>query len=76
MRTNSFRHFWLYPFENKNDYVVGDAVCTGPNGTVSKMTREEIKEWPDRILGYVSSIPDYEYWNSKKVDNRIWIRVV
>ena len=40
-----------------------------------KMTREEIKEYPDRIVGIVSEIPDYEEWNGVKVNNRIWIKV-
>ena len=66
-----------YPFENKEIYEPGDAVCSGPNGTISKMSREEIKEWPDRIVGYVSEIPTYEYWGSDKVEvnGRIWIKI-
>lgn len=66
-----------YPFENKQIYEPGDAVCSGPNGTISKMTREEIREWPDRIVGYVSEIPSYEFWGSDqvKVNGRIWIKI-
>lgn len=66
-----------YPFEDKEIYEPGDAVCSGPNGTISKMTREEIKEWPDRIVGYVSEIPTYKYWGSNKVEvnGRIWIKI-
>lgn len=66
-----------YPFEDKNSFEPGDAVCTGPNGTVSKMTREEIWQYPDRIIGTVSEIPDYEVWGSGnvKVNGRIWIKV-
>ena len=66
-----------YPYEDREIYEPGDAVCSGPNGTISKMTREEIKEWPDRIIGYVSEIPNYKYWGSDsvKVDGRIWIKV-
>lgn len=66
-----------YPLENRTSYAAGDAVCAGPNGTVSKMTREEIREYPDRILGTVSEIPDYEVWgeNDIIVDGRIWIKV-
>ena len=42
------------------------------------MTREEIKEYPDCIIGYVSAIPDYEIWGEHNtiVDGRIWIKVV
>ena len=66
-----------YPYEERDKYEPGDAVCTGPWGTVSKMTREEIREWPDRIIGYVSSVPKYEIWPEKdiKVNGRIWIKV-
>jgi hypothetical protein len=41
------------------------------------MTREEIRNWPDTIVGYVSEIPDYKEWGSEgvKVDGRIWIKV-
>jgi hypothetical protein len=67
-----------YPYEDRYKYEPGDAVCTGPNGTVSKMTQMEIKEYPDRIIGYVSAIPEYEEWGewNDKVDTRIWIKVV
>ena len=66
-----------YTYEDRNLYVVGDAVCSGPDGTISKMTREEIKEYPDRIIGIVSEIPDYEYWGqfATKVNGRIWIKI-
>jgi hypothetical protein len=41
------------------------------------MTREEIREWPDRIIGLVSEIPEYEYWGDSNipVNNRIWIKI-
>jgi hypothetical protein len=41
------------------------------------MTREEITYYPDRIVGVVSEIPDYEVWGTGNVnvDNRIWIKV-
>ena len=58
-----------------HDYHAGDVVCAGPNGKVCKMTREEIKEYPDRIVGTVSEIPDYDMWNNNKVNGRIWIKV-
>ncbi len=66
-----------YPYEDKAIFKPGDAVCSGPNGTVSIMTREEIKEWPDRIVGYVSEIPYYESWGTGnvKVNGRIWIKI-
>ena len=66
-----------YTYEDRNTYKAGDCVCAAPNGTVSKMTREEIINYPDRIIGTVSVIPDYETWgeNNVKVNNRIWIRI-
>lgn len=66
-----------YPYEDKYKFIAGAAVCSGPNGTISLMTREEIKEWPDAIIGYVSEIPEYKEWGTDKiqVNNRIWIKV-
>ena len=62
---------------NRNDYQAGDTVCAGPEGKVIKMTREEIKEYPDRIVGIVSEIPKYETWGSGNVpvNGRIWIKI-
>lgn len=66
-----------YPYEDRYKFTAGAAVCSGPDGTVSLMTREEIKEWPDAIIGYVSEIPEYKKWGTDKiqVNNRIWIKV-
>mgnify|MGYP007129636939 FL=1 len=66
-----------YTYEDRDSYQAGDPVCSGPNGTISKMTREEVREYPDRIIGTVSEIPEYEVWGSGnvKVDGRIWIKV-
>ena len=67
-----------YPYEDKESYPLGAAVCSGPNGTVSLMTREEIIMYPERIVGTVSEIPTYEVWGPNKdikVNGRIWIKV-
>ena len=66
-----------YPWEHRELFKPGEAVCSGPNGTISRMTRDEIRYWPDAIVGYVSEIPDYEEWGSDKVkvNGRIWIKV-
>lgn len=66
-----------YTNEDRNSYPLGAAVCTGPNGTVSLMTREEIREYPERIVGTVSEIPNYETWGTGnvQVNGRIWIKV-
>jgi hypothetical protein len=67
----------VYPYEDIDTYELGDAVCSGPNGTVSKMTREEIWKYPERIVGTVSEIPTYKTWGSGNVEinGRIWIKV-
>lgn len=60
------------------DLIVNSASrFIGPNGTISKMTREEVREYPDRIVGTVSEIPEYETWGTGnvKVNERIWIKV-
>lgn len=65
------------PLEDKILYAPGAAVCSGPNGTISLMTREEIREWPDAIVGYVSEIPTYDTWGTENVpvNERIWIKI-
>jgi hypothetical protein len=41
------------------------------------MTREEIREWPDAIVGFVSEVPTYDTWGSENVpvNGRIWIKI-
>ena len=76
----------VYPYRSINEYHAGDCVCSAPNGTVDIMTREEIKEYPDRIIGIVNEIPTYEIWTQIEpdgerkikqiqVNGRIWIDV-
>ena len=73
----------VYPYQDRNNYKPGDCVCAAPGGTVDIMTREEVREWPDRIVGTVSCVPDYEEWGggegadrpAVRVDGRIWIKV-
>ena len=72
-----------YPYQNRNNYQPGDCVCAAPGGTVDIMTREEIIEYPDRIIGTVSCVPVYEEWGGGenadrdpiKVNGRIWIHI-
>lgn len=73
-----------YPYRDKSNYKIGDAVCSAPGGTIDIMTREEIKEYPDRIIGIVNEIPDYDIWEPSMLgggrgpihtDGRIWIDV-
>ena len=67
----------VYPYRNREEYHAGMAVCSAPNGTVDIMTREEIRDYPDCIIGIVSEIPSYKEWGTTniKVDGRIWIKV-
>ena len=66
-----------FPYEDICKYKPGDPVCAGPNGTVSKMSRREVRKYPDRMIGVVSEIPTYEFWGKydTKVNGRIWIRI-
>lgn len=66
-----------YTYRPREQYHAGMAVCSAPGGTIDIMTREEIRNYPDAIIGIVSEIPDYEEWGSGKVkvDGRIWIKV-
>lgn len=69
----------VYPYENRNEFRmhIGRPVCSGPNGTVSLMSDTEEKEFPSAIIGYISAVPDYEYWEDTevKINDRIWIYV-
>jgi hypothetical protein len=70
-----------YAYRCRDEYKPGDALCAAPGGTVDIMTREEIMQYPDRIVGIVSCIPTYEKWGGGAdrdpidVDGRIWIKV-
>ena len=67
----------VYTYQPRENYHAGMAVCSAPDGTVDIMSRVEICEYPDCIIGIVSEIPQYETWGSDnvKVDGRIWIKV-
>ena len=67
----------VYTYQPRENYHAGMAVCSAPNGTVDIMTREEIRDYPDCIVGIVSEIPEYETWGSDnvKINKRIWIKV-
>ena len=56
-----------YPYRAREEYHAGMAVCSAPNGTIDIMTREEIRDYPDAIIGIVSEIPDYEIWGTGNV---------
>ena len=67
----------VYPFEERKKFKIGDCVCSAPDGKVSIMTQEEIENYPDCIVGFVSQIPTYETWGTDNVsvNGRIWIKV-
>lgn len=54
---------------------VGDCLTAGEKGTAVKMTRQEIINYPDRIIGTVIEIPDYSTYNGIKVNGRVWVRI-
>ena len=67
-----------YPWENREVFRhnIGRFVCSGPGGTVSIMEKQEAFEHPEAVIGSISSVPDYEYWNETiKVDGRVWIKL-
>ena len=72
-----------YPYRPKKEYLLGAAVCSAPNGTIDIMTRDEVMKYPERIVGTVSEIPDYEIWHGGstevptdiQVNGRIWVYV-
>jgi len=53
-----------YPYRNIDEYHLGDAVCSAPDGKIDIMTREEIMTYPERIIGTVSEIPTYKTWKA------------
>lgn len=73
----------VYPYQDRNNYKPGDCVCAAPGGTVDIMSREEVREYPDRIVGTVSCVPTYDTWGGGEgadrdpveVNGRIWIKV-
>lgn len=74
---------YLYEDRELARQRIGYGVCSGPDGTVSIMTEEEERMYPNMIVGTISEVPDYEIWHAGsesnsteiKVDGRIWIRI-
>lgn len=65
------------PLEAVEKFKVGDPVGTGPLGTVSLMSRNEVVTHPECVVGFVVEIPRYKYWGPEKVPvgRRLWIRL-
>ncbi len=66
-----------YIDKDRNKFKIGDVVCSGGNGTVSKMNFFEKILFPERVVGVVSEIPTYGTWGEESVpvNKRIWIKV-
>lgn len=64
-------------YKDKSKLKIGDPVCSGKFGTVSKMKWWEKILFPERMIGTVSEIPTYDEWGEDKVkvDGRVWIKV-
>ena len=60
---------------NDENISVGDCLCAGVDGKAYVMSRQEIIDFPDRILGIVTEIPKYDEWNGVKINNRVWIKI-
>ena len=61
---------------NVNEEVkLGDCICAGPNGIGMKMSRQEIANFPDKIVGVVCEIPETEFIDSLAINGRVWINV-
>lgn len=67
-------YVFAYPHKNKEAYHIGDCVCSAPEGTIDIMTRQEIQDYPDKIVGIVTALPSEKQMNFKSND-RIWIKI-
>lgn len=75
----------VYCYEGQEEAKkwIGYGVCSGPNGTVSIMTEEEERLYPNMIIGTISEVPNYDIWHAGNKDNsteikvngRIWVKV-
>ena len=69
----------LVHVENKDKLKVGDYIGCNKNAIGRKISKIEALLHPERVVGTVSSIPDYEYWGNKpfqvKVNGRVWVNV-
>lgn len=56
---------------------IGKPLCSGEDGKASIMTRQEVMEYPERMIGVISSIPKEKVWGNEgiKINNRVWIEV-
>lgn len=70
-----------YPMEDREEYRyhIGGFVGASENGRVTIMTPDEVRNYPESIIGTISAVPDYEEWGAEghkvRVDGRVWIKV-
>lgn len=62
-------------YTENDDIELGDCLTAGPNGKAVKMTRQEITNYPDRILGIVTEIPTGDFYNDININGRVWIKI-
>lgn len=65
----------LVYLDNIDTFSPGSAVCSGDFGSVSVMSDYEIRNFPDRIVGYLSEKPTYTKWNNVEVRGRVWMKI-
>lgn len=62
--------------ENRKDCKVGDCVCSAAGGHASLMSREEIYNYPEAIIGIICSVPTEDVCEyGVPINNRVWIKV-
>lgn len=68
----------LVHYDHKRNIKIGDYVGCNDKGQARKMSKIEAFLHPERVVGTVSSIPDYDTWGTDnvKVDGRIWVNIV
>ena len=70
-----------HPMEDREEYRyhIGGFVGASENGRVTIMTPDEVRNYPESIIGTISAVPDYEEWGAEghkvRVDGRVWIKV-
>lgn len=69
----------VYTAEDRMTYkdAIGRPVCGTKGGRIRLMTDEEATRFPWKILGTVSSVPEYKTWGDKEIEvnDRIWVKV-
>ena len=67
----------LVHYDHKRNIKIGDYVGCNDQGQARNMSKIESFLHPKRVIGTVSSIPDYDTWGTDnvKVDGRIWVNL-